>query len=221
MDALFAKADAIRPYKKRKFNDEASRSKKYMGNKEVELDSTAKSVLLHTSLPKSLRPGSPPPKETNKYSQISDKKLRAALSRQSAHSARSKALLEDAAFLLEHEESGTMEVEGDLEKTWRVGQNEIIESAGQEASMGRREWKLDGGPYRSRYTRNGRYMHPIQFNIQLSQLSLPLRHLAIVGLKGHVATFDWKSGIMHSELQLRETCRDITFVCQALTPKLS
>ena len=44
-----------------------------------------------------------------------------------------------------------------------------------------------------------------------------LRHLAIVGLKGHVATFDWQTGTLHSELQLRETCRDITFVHQKLT----
>lgn len=158
MDALFAKANAIRPYKRRKFDDDRSHSKKRTGRKDVEFDSTAKSVLPHTSLPKSLRPGSPPPSEAKKYTHISDKKLRAVLSQQSAHNARSKALLEDAAFLLEHEESGTMEVEGELEKTWRVRQGEVVESAGQEAAKGRREWELDGGPYRSRYTRNGRYV---------------------------------------------------------------
>lgn len=38
------------------------------------------------------------------------------------------------------------------------------------------------------------------------------RHLAIVGRKGHVATFDWQTGTMHAELQLRETCRDVTSV---------
>lgn len=157
MDALLAKADAVRPYKRWKFNDDGPHS-----TKQFELDSTAKSILHHTSLPKSLRPGSPLPNEAKKYSHISDKKLRAELSRQSAHSARSKALLEDAAFLLEHEESGTMEVEGELERTWRVGQDEIVQSTGQEAAKGRREWKLDGGPYRSRYTRNGRYMRHIQ-----------------------------------------------------------
>lgn len=192
MDVLFAKADAIRPYKKRKFDHSGSHQKR---NTEMgaELDSTVKSVLNRTSLPKSLRTVSPPPEGIKKYPHISDKKLRAELSRQSAHSARSKALLEDAAFLLEHEEPGTMEAEGELDRTWRVGQDEIAESAGQESAKGRREWKLDGGPYRSRYTRNG-------------------RHLAIVGVKGHVATFDWQAGTLHSELQLRETCRDITFL---------
>ena len=217
MDDLLAKADAIRPYKKQKTKSEGSGFKKHTGRKEVELDSTARSILPHTFVPKSLRSGSPPPKEAKKYTHISDKKLRAELSRQSVHSTRSKALLEDAAFLLEHEESGTMEVEGELERTWRVGQNEICESAGQEAAKGRREWKLDGGPYRSRYTRNGRYMRPFSPTFSLPNSSPSPRHLAIVGVKGHVATFDWQTGTLHSELQLRETCRDITFVFQKLT----
>ncbi|KAL0959154.1 hypothetical protein HGRIS_014440 [Hohenbuehelia grisea] len=38
------------------------------------------------------------------------------------------------------------------------------------------------------------------------------RHLAIAGRTGHVATFDWQTGQLHSELQLQETCRDITFL---------
>ncbi|KAI0056365.1 BING4CT-domain-containing protein [Artomyces pyxidatus] len=86
-----------------------------------------------------------------------------------------------------------MEVEGEMDKTWRISQDEIVKEVGAEAARGRREMVLDGGPYRSRYTRNG-------------------RHMAIVGLKGHVATFDWRTGTMHSELQLQETCRDITFL---------
>ena len=38
------------------------------------------------------------------------------------------------------------------------------------------------------------------------------RHLAIAGKKGHVATFDWQTGTLHSELQLKETVRDITYI---------
>ena len=38
------------------------------------------------------------------------------------------------------------------------------------------------------------------------------RHIALVGKTGHVATFDWQAGTLHAELQLRETCRDITLV---------
>lgn len=51
-----------------------------------------------------------------------------------------------------------MEAEGEMDRTWRVGQKDIVGSTGQEAARGRKEWKLDGGPYRSRYTRNGRYV---------------------------------------------------------------
>jgi hypothetical protein len=42
------------------------------------------------------------------------------------------------------------------------------------------------------------------------QLFFTKRHLAIVGALGHVATFDWQAGTLHTELQLQETCRDIT-----------
>ncbi|KAG1723083.1 WD40-repeat-containing domain protein [Suillus paluster] len=139
----------------------------------------------HTSLPKSLRPTSPPPDNVPKHKHIKDLKLRTKLNRQAVHVARSKALVEDAELLLASE-AGKMQVENELERTWRIG-------AGQEAAKGRRELKLDGGPYRSRYSRNG-------------------RHLAIVGSMGHVATFDWQTGTMHAELQLQETCRDITFL---------
>jgi len=37
------------------------------------------------------------------------------------------------------------------------------------------------------------------------------RHLAIAGRTGHVSTFDWQTGTVHAELQLQETCRDITY----------
>ncbi|KAJ7621128.1 WD40-repeat-containing domain protein [Roridomyces roridus] len=151
---------------------------------------TAESVVQRSSLPRSLRFD----KDLNvpAYNHIPNKKLRAQLSRNATQSARAKALLDDAEMLLT-EEPGLMQPENDLERTWRVDQTDIEHGAGQDAGRGRREWKLDGGPYRSRYTRNG-------------------RHLAIVGSMGHVATFDWKTGTLHSELQLQETCRDITFL---------
>jgi len=38
------------------------------------------------------------------------------------------------------------------------------------------------------------------------------RHLAIAGRKGHVATFDWQSGRVHSEIQLGETVRAIRWL---------
>lgn len=35
------------------------------------------------------------------------------------------------------------------------------------------------------------------------------RHLAIASSRGHVASFDWQAGRLHSETQLKETVRDI------------
>ncbi|KAI0317558.1 BING4CT-domain-containing protein [Amylostereum chailletii] len=146
----------------------------------------------YTSVPKSLRTSSPPPPGLRKHSHIANKKLRTHLDRQSNHAARSKSLLKDAEILATND-VGKVEVEGEMERTWRISQDEIEKEVGGDAAKGRREMVLDGGPYRSRYTRNG-------------------RHMAIVGQKGHVATFDWQTGTMHSELQLQETCRDITFL---------
>ncbi|EMD36248.1 hypothetical protein CERSUDRAFT_155896 [Gelatoporia subvermispora B] len=193
MDNLIAKADAIRPVKRRRIGkDDQPRKSQSSAKASTSHDRTLESVSLHTVLPKSFRSSSPPPENVPKYSHIHNPKLRTQLTRQSTQNARAKALLKDADLLLT-EEAGMMQVEGDMEKTWRVGQDEVVKAAGEEAARGRKEWTLDGGPYRSKYTRNG-------------------RHLAIVGKKGHVATFDWQSGTMHAELQLRETCRDITFL---------
>ena len=155
MEALFSKADAIRPVTKRRkiHKDDGP---KHSSRPKPEDDKTLNSVSVHTKLPKSLRNLSPAPESLPKYAHIANKKLRAQLTRQAAQTARSKALVKDAELLLT-EDAGRIEVEGELEKTWRVGQSEIVKSAGEEAARGRKEWALDGGPYRSRYTRNGRY----------------------------------------------------------------
>ncbi|CCL99893.1 uncharacterized protein FIBRA_01918 [Fibroporia radiculosa] len=195
MDSLIAKADALGPVAKRRKIYKDEHRKKSNGSSSrsaAPSDLTAGSVSIRTSVPKSLRPTSPPPENVPKYSHIKDRKLRTQLTRQSTWSARNKVLLKDAELLLT-EEVGRIDVDGEMEKTWRVSQDEVINAAGQEAARGRKEWTLDGGPYRSKYTRNG-------------------RHIAVVGRKGHVATFDWQAGVLHTELQLRETCRDITFL---------
>lgn len=163
MDALFARVDAIHgPVSKRRKTQkciprqgDSRQSEKTKGAPAHGDDRTLDSVALHTALPKSLRPTEPAPENLPKYSHISNKKLRTQLTRQSTHTARLKLLVKDAEMLLT-EEAGLMEVDGDMEKTWRVGQSEVVKAAGQEAAQGRKEWMLDGGPYRSRYTRNGR-----------------------------------------------------------------
>jgi len=146
----------------------------------------------NTTTPKSLRITGPVLETTRKYSHIANKKLRTTLQRQSANTERGKALLRDAELLLPNN-AGKMEVEGDMDRSWRISQDEIVKSISVEAARGRKEFTLDGGPYRARYTRSG-------------------RHMAIVGQKGHVSTFDWHAGTIFSELRLQETCRDITYV---------
>lgn len=95
----------------------------------------------------------------------------------------------DAEILLEHE-AGFLEPEGELERTYKVRQDEVRESVGIETAKKGFELKLDDlGPYRADYTRNG-------------------RDLLLAGRKGHVATMDWRSGKLGCELQLGETVRD-------------
>ncbi|KAF9055197.1 BING4CT-domain-containing protein [Hymenopellis radicata] len=186
MDSLIAMGDAVGPVgKKRKTYHTPSDPGSSKKTQKSQSDRTYQSIQKRTSVPKSLQTAVPE-ENVKSYKHIANKKLRTELSRQSEYAAQSKALLQDAEMLLTGE-VGMMEVEGELDRTWRVSQADITESAGQEASRGRREWKLDGGPYRSRYTRNGRQ-------------------------QGHVATFDWQEGTLHTELQLQETCRDITFL---------
>ncbi|KAG7440555.1 BING4CT-domain-containing protein [Guyanagaster necrorhizus] len=186
MDSLIAKADAVGPAgKKRKLRHASSSSR-------PSTDKTFQSISKRTSIPKSLQSSGAISEGAHSYKHIANKKLRTELSRQSARAIEAKALIEDAELLLTGE-VGRMEVEGEMDRTWRVGQDEIVQGAGQEGARGRKEWKLEGGPYRSRYTRNG-------------------RHLAVVGNTGHVASFDWQAGILHTELQLQETCRDITYL---------
>ncbi|KAF9561588.1 BING4CT-domain-containing protein [Agrocybe pediades] len=193
MDSLIAKADAIQPLsKKRKSSHSTSGRSAGKARAASNSDFTLNTVVKHTSIPKSLQDSAPLPENGPSYKHIANKKLRTQLNRQSAQTARSQALVEDAEMLL-LDEAGGLQVENDMDRTWRVGQTDILQSAGQEAAKGRREYKLDGGPYRSRYSRNG-------------------RHLAIAGRTGHVSTFDWQTGTVHAELQLQETCRDITFL---------
>ncbi len=157
MENLIAKADAIAPLKKRRKTerDPQSSKQKPKAHAKPSEDPTLVSVAARTTLPKSLRSTSPNPEGARKYNHIQNKKLRSQLTRQSVHSVRAKALVKDAELLLT-EEAGKMEVEGEMERTWRVGQEDIARSSGQEAARGRKEWSLDGGPYCSRYTRNGR-----------------------------------------------------------------
>lgn len=122
-----------------------------------------------------------------------DKKLRSNL--KSLESKYKDAVLkaQDAEILLEHE-SGFLEPESELERTYRVRQDEVKESVAVETAKKGFELKLEGlGPYVCDYTRNG-------------------KGLLLAGRKGHVATMDWRDGNLGCELQLGETVRDATWL---------
>lgn len=121
---------------------------------------------------------------------VKDKKLRSNL--KSLESKYKDAVLKahDAEILLEHE-SGFLEPEDELERTYKVRQDEVKGSVAVETARKGFEIRLRGGlgPYGCDYTRNG-------------------RGLLLAGRKGHVATMDWRDGRLGFEIQLGETVRD-------------
>ncbi|CAE6457232.1 unnamed protein product, partial [Rhizoctonia solani] len=192
MDALTAAADAIKPLGRAK---KSSKKQASHGSKPQKKrpDATLHSITPRADLPRSMRPAATESKTHGPYAHIRDKKLKAKLHSQVAQASQAKALRQDATTWLAAEPGGKMEVETELERTWRTTQAEIVEAVGFDVATGRREWKWDLGPYRVRYSRNG-------------------RHMAVAGRRGHVITSEWQENKIHSEIQLRETVRDITFL---------
>lgn len=120
---------------------------------------------------------------------VRDRKLRHRLKAVESKYKDAALKAKDAEILLENE-AGFIEPEGELERTYKVRQDEIKENIGIETAKKGFELKLeDMGPYRADYTRNG-------------------RNLLLAGRKGHVATMDWRAGKLGCELQLGETVRD-------------
>jgi U3 small nucleolar RNA-associated protein 7 len=120
---------------------------------------------------------------------IKDRKLRGNLKRLEEKYKDATLKAKDAEILLENE-SGLLEPENELERTYKVRQDEIRESVSVETAKKGFDLNLSElGPYTFDYTRNGREM-------------------LLAGRKGHVATMDWRAGKLGCELQLNETVRD-------------
>ena len=120
---------------------------------------------------------------------VKDRKLRGNLKRLEDKYKDATLKAKDAEILLEND-SGYLEPEDELEKTYKVRQDEIRKDVAIETAKKGFELKLEGlGPYKLDYTRNG-------------------RGLLLAGRKGHVSTMDWRAGILGCELQLQETIRD-------------
>ncbi|KAI1479509.1 BING4CT-domain-containing protein [Daldinia eschscholtzii] len=120
---------------------------------------------------------------------VKDKKLRSNLKSLEHKYKEATVKAKDAEILLENT-SGFLEPENELERTYRVRQEDILDEVSIESAKKRFELKLDQlGPYVFEYSRTG-------------------RELLLAGRRGHVATMDWREGKLGCELQLGETVRD-------------
>ena len=120
---------------------------------------------------------------------VRDKKLRGNLKALETRYKDATLKAKDAEILLENE-SGFLEPEGELERTYKVRQDELKKDIPIETAKKGFDLKLEElGPYMVDYTRNG-------------------RGLLLAGRKGHVSTMDWRAGTLGCELQLGETVRD-------------
>lgn len=102
-------------------------------------------------------------------------------------SARAEILLPSEAGYLEADEGG-------VEQTWKVSQDVLKEHIDERSRQKVFDLDLDQfGPYTFNFTRNG-------------------RHLIMGGRKGHIGLMNWGNMSLTSELHLRETVRDVTFL---------
>ncbi|KAJ3012200.1 Small subunit (SSU) processome component [Thoreauomyces humboldtii] len=129
---------------------------------------------------------------TTELRSVRDQKLKSKL-KKGEQTSRGAALAAAKAEFLLPSEAGYLEAEG-MEKTWKFTQSQLKEHVDLSTSSKMFDLKLpDFGPYALDYTRNG-------------------RNMVIGGRKGHIATFDWKTGKLGCELQVRETIRDVQWL---------
>ncbi|KAI1639411.1 BING4CT domain-containing protein [Biscogniauxia mediterranea] len=124
---------------------------------------------------------------------IRDKKLRRNLKSLESKYEDATLKAKDAEILLENT-AGFLEPEHELERTYKVRQEDIQAQTSLETARKRFDLKLDLGPYVFDYSRTGREM-------------------VVGGRKGHLAVIkDWREGKLGCELQLGETIRDVKFL---------
>ncbi|KAI4149654.1 MAG: hypothetical protein LQ340_004517 [Diploschistes diacapsis] len=123
---------------------------------------------------------------------IRDRKLRTTLKILENKYQDASLKAKDAEILLEND-AGFIEPETELERTYKVRQDDIQQSVSVETAKMGIDLKLAFGTYTLDYSRNG-------------------RSLLLAGRKGHVATIDWRAGQLGCEMQLEETVRAAKFL---------
>ncbi|KAA8911555.1 WD40-repeat-containing domain protein [Sphaerosporella brunnea] len=120
---------------------------------------------------------------------VKDKKLRGNLKKIELRYREAASAAADAEILRPEDGPGFIEAEGELERTWKLRQEDIRKAVDVATAQKGFDLKLGFGQYSADYTRDG-------------------KDLLLAGRKGHVATFDWREGTLGCELQLGETVRD-------------
>jgi U3 small nucleolar RNA-associated protein 7 len=124
---------------------------------------------------------------------VKDKKLRANLKRLEEKYQDAALKAKDAEILLEHQ-FGALEPEHELERTYKIRQDELRQQVDVETAKKCFDLKLDSlGPYVADFTRDG-------------------KGLLLGGRNGHVSTMEWRAGKLRCELQLQETIRDVKWL---------
>ncbi|TAQ89152.1 hypothetical protein B7494_g2550 [Chlorociboria aeruginascens] len=122
---------------------------------------------------------------------VKDKKLRGNLKSLESKYKTATLRAKDAEILHENT-SGFLEPENDLERTFKVTQEQIKKDVAVQTAKKGWDLKMELGPYVCEYTKNG-------------------RELILAGRKGHIATMD-SVPKLGCELQLQETIRDVRWL---------
>ncbi|UPR02232.1 BING4CT (NUC141) domain-containing protein [Chloropicon primus] len=125
---------------------------------------------------------------------VVDRKLKGRMKREGALDREAAKNAAGVEFWLNTHDHGELAPENELEKTWRLKQEEVASLVEVGAASKRFDLKLeDHGPYACNYSRDGRW-------------------LLLGGKRGHLAMLDWQRHKVVCEVQVKEAVRDVCFL---------